>query len=164
MLNPKDYITLAFSAVALCLSLYNYYESRKDTRAAKIRTLERMRFEGAAILWTIMASGRRDEAALEAVRFDAQIAGNAEIVRIIDERLSKVKDNLTYFSEIQHQQANSLAKPVKTGSHEALLAAEHFVGLMKQCQARKNETEIQTANLIAGLRRDLLAASLANQP
>lgn len=159
MLTLKDYIALTLSAFALCFSLYNYYESRRDARAAKIRTIERKRFEETAILSAIIACKLRSEAALAAVRFEAQMAGNAEVERTINERLSSVRESISYYSNAKQEQTNLIAKSVKAGSFEGLLAAEKFVGLMKDCQARADEDEIREANLIAEFRRVLLAAS-----
>jgi hypothetical protein len=157
MLTPKDYITLTLSAIALCLSLYNFYRSRKDARAADIRTIERKRFEAIAITADARASKLRAEAALEAVRFDALLAHDAELVKMVDGQLSLVRKLLDAVPETDEDVLGAVGKgPLE----ELLLKVETFVGNAGRSKSNAAEIELTTTNLIADARRKLLAASL----
>ena len=158
MLTPKDYITIALSSVALILSLYNFYRARKDARAVNIRTIEQKRFEGVAILSEVKAFKMRNEAALEAVRFEAQTAGHADIVAMADEQILRMGKSIDQFSEILE---GGLLKSVVIGTHEELLGVETFLGRVKKHKALTLEDEVKTARVIAAMRQKLLAASLA---
>lgn len=158
MLTPKDYITLALSAIALCLSLYNFYRSRKDARAADIRTIERKRFEAIALTADARASKLRAEAALEAVRFDALLANDAGLVKVIDGQLSSARKLLDAAPETED---DILLGAVGKGPLEdLLLRVETFVGNTGRSKTSAAEFELTTTNLIADARRKLLAASL----
>ena len=101
----------------------------------------------------------RSEAALEAVRFDAQRAGDADVVRMADTQISSEEKSINSISEIEKQEGRIDA--VVDGTFEELLAVEKLVGSMKTLKANAAEDELRTSNLIATARRKLLAASLA---
>lgn len=157
MFEIKDYITVAFSAIALFLSIYNFYRSRKDGRAAHIRTIERKRFEFCAILSEVRASLFRGEAALDAVRFEALIARRADIVALVDKQITSVKDSIRSLSTMGEAE---MLEAVVDGSPEQLLAVETFLGKMNARKAREAEYQAQTAGMIAGYRQMMRAASL----
>jgi hypothetical protein len=160
MLNLKDYIAIAFSAIALSLSLYNFYRSKKDARASNIRTIEQKRFEGVAILSEVRASQLRNQAAFEAVRFEALMAGNADIVRMADSEILGITESINSLSTMQE---DDLLKGEVNGTHDELLKVllnvETFIGIMKKRKAQTVEDEAQTARHIAGYRQNLLATS-----
>ena len=158
MFGIKDYITVAFSAIALFLSIYNFYRSRRDGRAADIRTIERKRFEFCAILSEVRAFLFRDQAALDAVRFEAIIAGRADIVALVDKQISSIKESIETLSTLGE---DNLLTAVVDGSPEQLLAVETFLGKLNKRKASAAEYQARTAAMIAGYRQIMQSASLA---
>jgi len=154
----KEYITVAFSAIALFLSIYNFYRSRKDGRDSDIRTIERKRFEISAILSEIKAFEFRDRTALDAVRFEAVIARRADLVAMIDRQLALIEESIQRFDTMDD---GDIVTAAVSGSHKELLAVETSLGRMMDRKARAIASEAQTAGLIAGFRLNMQAASLA---
>lgn len=159
-MGKTNYIAVALSAIALCLSFYNFYRSRKDARAANIRTIQRKQFEYLAIMTQVVASKLRTETALETVFFDASVAGNADLVNEITEKIKRFDES--YRRTRQMEQDNKPQEPLK-GSPEELLAAETRVGNAERVKALAEEVELREMQFIAYARgKMLLLKSLAD--
>ncbi len=162
MLILKDYIAFAFSIAALCLSLYNLYRSRQDARAANVRTIEQRRSECMRLASDAKASALRNEATLDAVRFEALRARDTDLVRDLDAQLTTNKASIALISEMQDQ---GLLEAAVEGTHEELATIEKLVSSMTQLRNRAAEDEQRTANLAATARQKLIAAKfLASAP
>lgn len=160
-LEPKDYLTFTFSAAALALSTYNLIRGRLDAKSLNRRSFEQKRFEGVATATEVMAQYTQIEGALQALRFEARLAGDTTLVNQADGQITAAKKALATFTGLAREFD---AFPESSGDPEHLLVIETVLGKIKAEKAGAAAYAAQTSNFIEDGRRKLHAASLVSAP
>ena len=150
-----DYIAWSFSGVAVAISLFNLWRGARDARAIKKQQWNQMRSEAIIAMVDEKSSIKSAVAALEAVRYDAQLAHDHEAVTTADRLVEMLKSALVGNAALE---AGLHERPVLKGTSAELSDLKRRLGELRAL-ASSDKQAIQNADSVAdAIRRKLMTA------